>query len=129
MIEKAPAFGGTTALSGGVVWLPGNRFAPAGDGAAARRYLRELNLGDTDPALVDLFVEESPRVADVIEKHTPIEWTAFDYPDYHPEFDGGTERGRAMQPARLEADPGIAAVVITTWLSFTCRAMSSCCLL
>jgi succinate dehydrogenase/fumarate reductase flavoprotein subunit len=44
IIEKEPFFGGTTAISGGVLWIPGNRHARdaniADDRETARKYIR-----------------------------------------------------------------------------------------
>ena len=56
LLERGVAAGGTTALSGGVAWLPGNhRAAEVGaqdTPAEAREYLRSLALGDVDEGLV-----------------------------------------------------------------------------
>ena len=38
IVEKADVFGGTTAFSGGVLWIPGNRHCPPGDIDRARSY-------------------------------------------------------------------------------------------
>ena len=73
LLEATPTIGGTTALSGGVAWLPANRhMAELGiedDQASARRYLDNFALGDVDPALLDVFVADAPGVADLAGGH------------------------------------------------------------
>ncbi len=57
VLEATATVGGTTALSGGVAWVPVNhRAAEAGfddDAASALTYLRGLRLGDTDDVLLE----------------------------------------------------------------------------
>ena len=67
VLEKASMIGGTTAVSGGVVWLPGNHhMAEVGvpdsrDEALA--YLRRLTNGhEHDPAVLEAFVDTAPLV-------------------------------------------------------------------
>src|SRR6516225_8782911 len=57
VIEKESWFGGTTAYSGGVLWIPGNRHATS-NGAndtmeAARRYMRNETGAFFDEAAVE----------------------------------------------------------------------------
>lgn len=103
MLESTATFGGTTALSGGVSWLPGNRIGAADDTPEeACRYLAELGLGDTSVPLVDQFVADAPRVADLLQATTPLEWEPLPYPDYHSERPGGRAEGRALEPRPLD---------------------------
>lgn len=103
VLESTATVGGTTAMSGGVAWLPGNRFgAPDDRPDDALTYLRGLELGDVDPCLVEQFVADAPGVADLLVAATPLEWAPLPWPDYHSERPGGREGGRGLEPRPLD---------------------------
>ncbi len=109
VVERAPVLGGTTALSGGLAWMPANRLMAA-DGvddstAEARQYLRALRLGDVDDELVDYFADQAPAVADWLESTTGLSWQTVPYPDYHPELPGGKPGHRPLEPQPREVAP------------------------
>lgn len=106
VLERASVLGGTTALSGGLAWMPANRLMAA-EGvddsyAEARQYLRELRLGDVDDELVDYFADQAPAVADWLESTTGLSWQTVPYPDYHPELPGGKPGHRPLEPQPRE---------------------------
>lgn len=103
VLEATATLGGTTALSGGVSWLPGNPVGASDDDPeSALTYLAGLGLGDSSPALAEVFVTEAPRVAGLLQETTPLEWVALPYPDYHSERPGGRRGGRALEPRPLD---------------------------
>ncbi len=92
--EKAPVFGGTTAFSGGVLWIPGNRHGKpnAQDDTidAARTYLR-AELGNFyDEAAIDTFLAHGPEMLEFFERETEVRFVPTLYPDYHPTRPGGS---------------------------------------
>lgn len=102
VVERSPVLGGTTALSGGLAWMPANGFM-AGEGvddspAEARQYLQALRLGDVDDQLLDYFTDQAPAVADWLESTTGLSWQTVPYPDYHPELPGGKPGHRPLEP-------------------------------
>jgi 3-oxosteroid 1-dehydrogenase len=104
--EAGPAFGGTTALSGGRVWVPGNAHGAAAGRSdppeAARRYIK-ATCPSADDALVDAFVETAPRMSEWIERATPHRFELCpDYPDYHPSLPGATLGGRTLDSAPFD---------------------------
>ncbi|UFN47692.1 FAD-dependent oxidoreductase [Roseomonas sp. OT10] len=107
VVEKEPFFGGTTAFSGGVLWIPGNPQAKArgiGDSReAARTYLRHEAGNHFDAAKVEVFLENGPRMIDFFEKETEVRFVASDYPDYHPDVEGGAPIGRSITAAPYDA--------------------------
>jgi 3-oxosteroid 1-dehydrogenase len=94
--EKAATVGGTTAVSGGVVWIPAHDRSPDGalSVADALSYLRAQSLGSMDDALVETFVRSGPTMLDFVEAHSGLRFEiATGFPDYKPELPGGQPGG------------------------------------
>jgi glycine/D-amino acid oxidase-like deaminating enzyme len=96
--EKAQALGGASALSGGNLWIPANpqarRLGIDDSSDAARRYLAHEMGNRFDPERVDAFLENAPRMLEFFEKKTAVRFFCrYNYPDYHPEAEGGMMAG------------------------------------
>ena len=108
VVEKADMLGGTTAVSGGGIWLPGNHhMAEAGiedSREAALAYIRRLTNGrEPDPELLEVFVDTAPEMLRYLEDHTPVRTHISPLPDYY--WPWGIP-GNIPQPARcVEANP------------------------
>jgi 3-oxosteroid 1-dehydrogenase len=110
LVERSSYFGGSTARSGGGVWMPGNAaLRRAGqvaddDLAQAKLYLDSI-VGDDVPKLRrDTYLDRGPEVLDFIEANTPVRfaWVPH-YSDYHPEAPGGRAAGRSCEPVPMDA--------------------------
>lgn len=108
VVEKAPVFGGTTARSGGWLWIPGTRLAkeqglhePEG---AARTYLAHEATTHFDPARVDAFIKHGPEAIDFFTRRTCVQFDMpAEFPDYHAEAPGGQMGGRSMVTRPFDA--------------------------
>nr|WP_306356895.1 MULTISPECIES: 3-oxosteroid 1-dehydrogenase [unclassified Nocardia] len=108
LIEKAPHYGGSTARSGGGVWIPGNKALKAAgrpdDREEARTYLHSI-IGDAVPAdRIDTYIDRGAEAFDFVLDHTPLKmkWVP-GYSDYYPEAPGGRGEGRSCEPAPFNA--------------------------
>ncbi len=103
--EKSSLIGGTSAMSGGIIWMPNNHlqeFAGIEDSREkALAYLESLSLGQIDSDMAATFVDKGPEMLKWVEEMTPCSFHIVDnYPDYHPEHPGGlTEGGRSLDNA------------------------------
>ncbi|WP_099184306.1 FAD-binding protein [Mycobacterium kansasii] len=102
VVEKSGHFGGSTALSGGGIWVPGAPaqrragYAPAS--ADVIEYLRRVTGGLVSPARIRQYVESAPRMLEFLEGLSP--WLEFvwkpGYADYYPNLPGGSELGSTI---------------------------------
>ena len=78
VVEKEPVFGGTSARSGGWMWIPCN--APAKRAGVedspekARRYLEHEASEHFDAARVDAFLEAGPKAVEFFEQNTALQF-------------------------------------------------------
>lgn len=107
VIEKEAVFGGTTAFSGGVLWIPGNSHGkknnPDDTPEAALRYMRAETGNWYQPRAVEAFLKAGPRMLDWFERETEVRFVPTLYPDYHPTVEGGVDVGRSVLAAPFDS--------------------------
>ena len=108
VIEKTAYLGGTSAMSGGGTWMPGNHVARRHgieDSAEdAITYLRASSPDGwqaTEDELWQAFAKAAPRVLSVIEENTPLRFRLTPEPDPFSERPGGKSNGRMLTPRVL----------------------------
>lgn len=82
IIEKAHKYGGTSATSGGVMWIPNNQLTPNDDSPEkAFEYIDSLLRGDVQRDRLEAYVEQAPAMANFLKAlDIPIAQAA--WPDY-----------------------------------------------
>jgi len=108
VVEKAPFYGGTTAISGGVVWVPANPLmARAGISDRpedALKYLETVTNGTSSSERLQAYVEAAPRMMSFMLEKSRLRFECLtDYPDYYPELEGGKAGGRSCETATFDA--------------------------
>jgi 3-oxosteroid 1-dehydrogenase len=108
LVEKAPHFGGSTARSGGGVWVPNNDVLLA-EGVPdtpeqARDYLAHITGDVVDDAMRAAFLDNGPAMLRFVLANTPLRlrWVT-NYADYYPEAPGGLPTGRSLEPRPMNA--------------------------
>jgi succinate dehydrogenase/fumarate reductase flavoprotein subunit len=103
VFEKADVVGGTSAMSGGMVWIPCNHHMDEAGTPDSRddvlRYLESLSHGMILPELAEAYVDVGPEMMRWFEDHTVVQFAIVEsFPDYHPEHPGGsTTGGRSLE--------------------------------
>jgi len=98
LFEKSDQVGGTSAWSGGMVWIPNNPHMPEigieDSAEEAMTYLRSLSQGLIDETLAGALVDAGPDLVRWLEANTPVRFRIIQgFPDYHPEHPGAKPGG------------------------------------
>jgi succinate dehydrogenase/fumarate reductase flavoprotein subunit len=108
VVEKSAHFGGSTALSGGGIWVPGapsqrkSGYAPDPDGVF--QYLQTITEGLVSDARLRQYVDSAPAMMEFLESRS--HWLEFvwkpGYADYYPELAGGSELGSTINVPAID---------------------------
>jgi len=97
VVEKDRRWGGTSATSGGGIWIPGSDQAKAAgfkdNLEDAFTYLRALSSDNVPDELIRAYVNEAAPMLRWVTANTEVRYTAQPYPDYHAENPGGSAAG------------------------------------
>lgn len=140
VVEKSDLLGGSSALSGGGLWIPNNPLLRGTDSAeAGLRYLAETAGTDSSTARQEAFIRRGPEMVSFLRRvGLRLRWSK-GYPDYHPNLPGASTSGRCVEAnvidgaklgpwlARLRLRPSALAVPMYTteirWLGLATRTL------
>ena len=108
VLEKAGLFGGTSAISGGTLWIPGNPYmiekGLSDSREGALRYLMTISRGHTPQAVLEAVVDSGPEMITWLAEHAGLRFSSADeYPDYRPDVEGSLPGGRSLDPALYDS--------------------------
>ncbi|MBO9378029.1 FAD-dependent oxidoreductase [Sphingomonas histidinilytica] len=108
VVEKGALWGGTSATSGGGIWIPGSHLAAqAGhpdDLDEAFGYVRRLTAPNVSDEQIRAYVDNAHRMLEWVEREADVHYAALPYPDYYPETEGSREGYRThLMPGEVDA--------------------------
>ena len=110
VVEKSDRYGGTSATSGGGVWIPCNRYAREAGAQDSLKEASEYLQGTIPPGavpgeMIDTYLREGPRMIDFLHERTRVRYQSLaHYPDYWSFFPGAKHGHRSMEPEPVNRD-------------------------
>jgi succinate dehydrogenase/fumarate reductase flavoprotein subunit len=103
VLEKSGLLGGTSAVSGGMLWVADNHHArKAGitdSKEAAAEYVRAVARGRGRAELLDAALEYGDQMLRFVEEECGVRFIFLDnFPDYRQDLPGAVEGGRTVEP-------------------------------
>lgn len=103
VVEKSDKYGGTSAISGGGIWIPNNHyFAELGGQDSfelALQYLKAATGEHGDEVRLRAYLSNAPQMIRALEVNSRVRYAVADkYPDYYPHLPGALPGGRTLDP-------------------------------
>ncbi len=107
LVEKGEAYGGSSAMSGGVCWVGNNphmkKYGIVDSDGEVLTYLKAITKGEVEERYLVTYRDESRRMIEYMARKTHLAFDALDrYTDYYPEAPGGKMGGRSMEPVPFD---------------------------
>ncbi|MGH7290519.1 MAG: FAD-binding protein, partial [Myxococcota bacterium] len=107
MVEKTAKFGGTSAVSGGALWIPNNdHIARDGGNDSAEdayAYLKAATKGEVPESRLRAYVDTAPQMLRYVEDKTHVRFNAVPlYADYYQDLPGAKKGYRTLDPAAFD---------------------------
>lgn len=108
LIEKSDRYGGSSAMSGGSLWVPGNHLMAEAGLADSREealtYLEEITAGLVPKEKLEAYVDESPKALGYLAEKANLQMLSLPaYADYYPRAKGSKPGGRSLDPMTFDA--------------------------
>ena len=103
IVEKSDRYGGTSAISGGGIWIPNNHYFKALGGndspELSMQYLKAATGEHADEGRLRAYVEHAPQMIKTLTQNSHVRYAVADkYPDYYPHLPGALPGGRTLDP-------------------------------
>ena len=108
VLEKSKLYGGTSAVSGGGIWIPCNDDIAKNGGTDsyedALGYVKLLTEGEVPEARIAAYLKNAPEMVRYLGKQFGVLFRSVKlYPDYYPDKPGGKDGFRSMEPVEFNA--------------------------
>jgi 3-oxosteroid 1-dehydrogenase len=108
LVEKSAEYGGTSAVSGGGIWIPNNhRMAALGGSDSfeeAVQYLHAVTQGEIEDGRIEAYVDNAREMVEYLALHSRAQFEAqATYTDYYPTVPGSKPGYRSMDPCPFDA--------------------------
>lgn len=108
VLEKSQQFGGTSAISGGGIWIPNNHhfIAKGGNDSPEKAWTYvKAAVGDrVDEKRLRTYLEQAPKMVRALEACSRVRFAVAEkYPDYYPHLPGSLPGGRSLDPEIFDA--------------------------
>ena len=107
VLEKAPHFGGTTAISGGGVWIPESPQAVAAGVDDSKQkaldYCLSVVGNRAERELIEAYIETGPEMVEWLEANSSVNFLLSPpSSDWYPDVEGAMHEGRLLAPAEYD---------------------------
>jgi 3-oxosteroid 1-dehydrogenase len=108
LIEKTDQYGGSSAMSSCLLWIPNNHLMPTigieDSPEDAMDYLKGTTKGEVSEARLLAFRDTGPEMLRYLTDKTRVEVVGLpEYPDYYPAVKGSKPGGRSVEPDHFDA--------------------------
>ncbi len=108
IVEKSDHYGGTSAMSGGGVWVPNNHYLQAAGGDDSyedgKAYMKSVIGNSVEEMRIDAYLTKAPEMLRYLDDNSQVQFRAMPYPDYFPEKEGGKKGYRTLEPLPTHAN-------------------------